>query len=384
MNFDLTAEQSMIRDVARRFSTEEIAPRFQALATCKDVPYDIMAKMGQLGFMGVPFSEKYGGGGGDWVSMHLVIEEVSRGDIALGTLLDVTSSVVAQEIERFGTGEQKQRWLPGLCSGETIGAFALTEPSCGSDAGALKMRAEFKNGEWSLTGSKQFITNIGLDNCALVVVAARANIEGKEQIVTFIVPKETAGLTVGRSYQKMAFESGATNELIFEDCRIPQDSLLGDPSRGFAQHLAVLETGRISIAAACVGAAQACLDHALVYARERVQFGKPIFEFQGVQFKLSDMAVKIEMARTLYLKAAWLKDEGRPHTFEAASAKLYASEILEQCASDAIQILGGNGVMEDYPVASIFRASKIMQIVEGTSEVQRIIIARQLVAGRGA
>ena len=381
MNFDLSAEQSMIRDVARRFSTEEIAPRFQALATCKDVPYDIMAKMGQLGFMGVPFDEKYGGGGGDWVSMHLVIEEVSRGDIALGALLDVTSSVVAQEIERFGTEEQKQRWLPDLCSGEAIGAFALTEPSSGSDAGALKMRAEFDDGEWVLTGSKQFITNIGLDNCSLVVVAARANIDGKEQIVTFIVPKGTAGLTVGRSYQKMAFESGATNELIFDDCRLPHDSLLGDPSRGFAQHLAVLETGRISIAAACVGAAQACLDHALSYARERVQFGKPIFEFQGVQFKLSDMAVKIEMARTLYLKAAWLKDEGRPHTFEAASAKLYASEILEQCASDAIQILGGNGVMEDYPVASIFRASKIMQIVEGTSEVQRIIIARQLVAG---
>ncbi|MEY8247820.1 MAG: acyl-CoA dehydrogenase family protein, partial [Bermanella sp.] len=380
MNFDLSAEQSMIRDVARRFSTEEIAPRFQALATCKDVPYDIMAKMGQLGFMGVPFDEKYGGGGGDWVSMHLVIEEVSRGDIALGALLDVTSSVVAQEIERFGTEEQKQRWLPDLCSGEAIGAFALTEPSSGSDAGALKMRAEFDDGEWVLTGSKQFITNIGLDNCSLVVVAARANIDGKEQIVTFIVPKGTAGLTVGRSYQKMAFESGATNELIFDDCRLPHDSLLGDPSRGFAQHLTVLETGRISIAAACVGAAQACLDHALSYARERVQFGKPIFEFQGVQFKLSDMAVKIEMARTLYLKAAWLKDEGRPHTFEAASAKLYASEILEQCASDAIQILGGNGVMEDYPVASIFRASKIMQIVEGTSEVQRIIIARQLVA----
>ena len=384
MNFDLSAEQSMIRDVARRFSTEEIAPRFQALATCKDVPYDIIAKMGQLGFMGVPFDEKYGGGGGDWVSMHLVIEEVSRGDIALGALLDVTSSVVAQEIERFGTEEQKQRWLPDLCSGEAIGAFALTEPSSGSDAGALKMRAEFDDGEWVLTGSKQFITNIGLDNCSLVVVAARANIDGKEQIVTFIVPKGTAGLTVGRSYQKMAFESGATNELIFDDCRLPHDSLLGDPSRGFAQHLAVLETGRISIAAACVGAAQACLDHALSYARERVQFGKPIFEFQGVQFKLSDMAVKIEMARTLYLKAAWLKDEGRPHTFEAASAKLYASEILEQCASDAIQILGGNGVMEDYPVASIFRASKIMQIVEGTSEVQRIIIARQLVAGNRA
>ena len=381
MNFDLNEEQSIIRDMARRFATDIIAPEFQKLSTCSDVPYDILDKMADMGFMGVPFSEEYGGGGGDWVSMHLVIEEVSRADIALGTLLDVTTSVVAQELDRFGTEAQKKQWLPDLCSGKAIGAFALTEPSSGSDAGSLKMRALLDGDEWVLEGSKQFITNVGLKHCSLVVVAARAEIEGKDQIVTFIVPKNAPGLVVGRSYDKIAFESGATNELIFDNCRIPKDSVLGDPSRGFAQHLAVLETGRISIAAACVGAAQACLDHSLAYAREREQFGKAIFEFQGVQFKLSDMAVKIEMARTLYLKAAWLKDEGRPHTFEAASAKLYASEMLEQCASDAVQILGGNGVMEDYPVASIFRASKIMQIVEGTSEVQRIIIGRLLASG---
>ncbi|MGB4342227.1 MAG: acyl-CoA dehydrogenase family protein [Moraxellaceae bacterium] len=381
MNFDLTEEQHIIRDTARRFAKEVIAPHFYKLSTTNEVPYDILAKMGDMGFMGIPFDPEYGGGGGDWVSLHLVIEELSKADIGMGTLIDVTTSVVAQEINRFGTEAQKKKWLPDLCTGKTIGSFALTEPHCGSDAAALKTRAVLDGDEWVLNGTKQFITNVGLKNCPLVVVAARAEIDGKDQIVTFIAPKSSPGFIVGRSYHKIAFDSGATNELVFDNCRIPRDSILGDPGRGFAQHLSVLETGRISIAAACVGAAQACLEHSLAYARERIQFGKPIFEFQATQFKLSDMAVKIEMARTLYLKAAWLKDQGRPHTFEAASAKLYASEILEQCASDAVQIFGGNGLMEDYPVASIFRSSKIMQIVEGTSEVQRIIIGRLLASG---
>lgn len=381
MNFDLNEEQRMIRDTARRFAKDVITPRFYELATTKDVPYDILEKMGDMGFMGVPFDPEYGGGGGDWVSLHLVIEELSKADIGMGTLIDVTTSVVSQEIDRFGTEAQKKKWLPDLCSGKTIGAFALTEPHSGSDAGALKTRAVLDGDEWVLNGTKQYITNVALKSCPLVVVAARAEIDGKEKIVTFIAPKDSPGFIVGRSYHKIAFDSGATNELIFDNCRIPKDSILGDPARGFAQHLSVLETGRISIAAACVGAAQACLEHALAYAKDRIQFGKPIFEFQATQFKLSDMAVKIEMARTLYLKAAWLKDQGRPHTFEAASAKLYASEMLEQCASDAVQIFGGNGLMEDYPVASIFRASKIMQIVEGTSEVQRMIIGRLLASG---
>lgn len=381
MNFDLDESHRIICATAQRFAREVIAPRAHELATSTEVPYDLIAKMGEVGFMGIPFAPEYGGGGGDWVSLHLVIEAISRADMGLGTLIDVTTSVVTQEIDRFGTEAQKQKWLPDLCAGKTIGAFALTEPHSGSDAGALKTRAVFEDGGWVLNGRKQFITNVALDNCPLVVVAARAEIEGQDRIVTFIAPKNSPGFIVGRSYHKIAFASGATNELVFENCRLGADSLLGDPRRGFAQHLSVLETGRISIAAACVGGAQACLDHALAYARERVQFGKPIFAFQATQFKLCDMAVKIEMARTLYLKAAWLKDQGRPHTFEAASAKLYASEILEQCASDAVQIFGGNGLMEDYPVASIYRASKIMQIVEGTSEVQRLIIGRLLAAG---
>lgn len=381
MNFDLDESHRIICATAQRFAREVIAPRAHELATSTEVPYDLIAKMGEVGFMGIPFAPEYGGGGGDWVSLHLVIEAISRADMGLGTLIDVTTSVVTQEIDRFGTEAQKQKWLPDLCAGKTIGAFALTEPHSGSDAGALKTRAVFEDGGWVLNGRKQFITNVALDNCPLVVVAARAEIEGQDRIVTFIAPKSSPGFIVGRSYHKIAFASGATNELVFENCRLGADSLLGDPRRGFAQHLSVLETGRISIAAACVGGAQACLDHALAYARERVQFGKPIFAFQATQFKLCDMAVKIEMARTLYLKAAWLKDQGRPHTFEAASAKLYASEILEQCASDAVQIFGGNGLMEDYPVASIYRASKIMQIVEGTSEVQRLIIGRLLAAG---
>ncbi|MDP2228006.1 MAG: acyl-CoA dehydrogenase family protein [Moraxellaceae bacterium] len=381
MNFDLDESHRIILATAQRFAREVITPRAHELATSTEVPYDLIAKMGEVGFMGIPFAPEYGGGGGDWVSLHLVIEAISRADMGLGTLIDVTTSVVTQEIDRFGTEAQKQKWLPDLCAGKTIGAFALTEPHSGSDAGALRTRAVFEDGGWVLNGRKQFITNVALDNCPLVVVAARAEIEGQDRIVTFIAPKSSPGFIVGRSYHKIAFASGATNELVFENCRLGADSLLGDPRRGFAQHLSVLETGRISIAAACVGGAQACLDHALAYARERVQFGKPIFAFQATQFKLCDMAVKIEMARTLYLKAAWLKDQGRPHTFEAASAKLYASEILEQCASDAVQIFGGNGLMEDYPVASIYRASKIMQIVEGTSEVQRLIIGRLLAAG---
>ena len=228
MNFDLNEEQSIIRDMARRFAADVIAPEFQKLSTYSDVPYDILDKMADMGFMGVPFSEEYGGGGGDWVSMHLVIEEVSGADIALGTLLDVTTSVVAQEIDRFGTEAQKKQWLPDLCSGKAIGAFALTEPSSGSDAGSLKMRAELDGDEWVLEGSKQFITNVGLNHCSLVVVAARAEIEGAEQIVTFIVPKTAPGLVVGRSYDKIAFESGATNELIFESRFCPAPRRAGD------------------------------------------------------------------------------------------------------------------------------------------------------------
>ncbi len=382
MNFDLTNEQKMIRDEVRHFAKKEIAPRAEELESRGEYPYDICAKMAELGLMGIPIPEAYGGMGSDWVSLHLAIEELSRADITFGAMIDVTTSVVAQELEVFGTEEQKQQWLVPIASGEKVGAFGLTEPDAGSDAASLRTTAELKGDEWVLNGTKQFITNIGLDNASIVLVAAKVATSDRDNIIsTFIVPKDAPGFKLGKKYQKMAWHASATHEVILSDCRIPKDYLLGDPDRGFAQHLAVLETGRISLAAMAVGVAQACLDESLKYAQGRQQFGQPIFNFQAVQFKLADMAVAIELARNQYLKAAWLKDQGRKHTFEASTAKLYATEMAEKVASDAVQIHGGYGYMEEYPVSRYYKCVKLLQIVEGTSEVQRMLIARTL-AGR--
>lgn len=378
MDFDLSKEQKMIRNEVRNFAQKEIAPRAEEMERSGEYPYDIIKKMADLGLMGIPFSEEYGGMGGDWVGMHLCIEEISRADGALGGLLDVTTSVVAQEIAVFGTEEQKKKWLIPLARGEKIGAFGLTEPDSGSDAGALQTTAELKDGEWVLNGTKQFITNIGLDNASLVIVAARVKGDTNNIISTFIVPKDAPGFKLGERYRKLCWHSSATHEVILSDCRVPEENLLGDPKRGFAQHLAVLETGRISIAAIAVGLAQACLDEALKYSQSRKQFGRAIFDFQAIQFKLTDMAVSIELARNQYLKAAWLKDNGRSHAFEASAAKLYASEIAEKAASDALEIHGGYGLMEEYPVSRYYKGAKVLQIVEGTSEVQRLVIARLL------
>ena len=379
MDFDLTREQKMIRDEVRHFAKKEIAPYAEELEQSGEYPYGIYAKMAELGLMGIPISEAYGGMGSDWVSLHLAIEEVSRADLTFGAMLDVTTSVVAQELDVFGTKEQKQKWLVPIAGGEKIGAFGLTEPDAGSDAGSLKTTAELQGDEWVLNGTKQFITNIGLDNASIVLIAAMVvSPDRGDTISTFIVPKDAPGFKLGSQYQKMAWHASATHEVILADCRIPKSNLLGDPNRGFAQHLAVLETGRISIAAMAVGVAQACLDESLKYARGREQFGQPIFNFQAVQFKLADMAVAIELARNQYLKAAWLKDQGRPHAFEASAAKLYASEMVEKVASDAVQIHGGYGYMEEYPVSRYYKSVKLLQIVEGTSEVQRMLIARTL------
>ncbi len=379
MNFDLTKEQKMIRDEVRNFAQKEIAPRAEELEQSGEYPYDIYAKMAELGLMGIPIPEACGGMGSDWVSLHLAIEELSKADITFGAMIDVTTSVVAQELNVFGTEEQKRRWLVPIASGEKFGAFGLTEPDAGSDAGSLRTTAELQGNQWVLNGTKQFITNIGLENASIVLVAAAvARPDQRDIISTFIVPKDAPGFKLGKKYRKMAWHASATHEVILADCRIPQDYLLGDLDRGFAQHLAVLETGRISIAAMAVGVAQACLDESLKYARGRQQFGQPIFNFQAVQFKLADMAVSIELARNQYLKAAWLKDQERPHAFEASAAKLYASEMVEKVASDAVQIHGGYGYMEEYPVSRYYKSVKLLQIVEGTSEVQRMLIARTL------
>jgi len=381
MDFDLTAEHKMIREMARDFADKVIAPRAEDMERTGEYPYDIIAQMAELGMMGIPFSEEYGGSGGDWVGAHVCIEEISRGDLTLGALLDVTTSVAGQEIDVFGTEEQKKQWLVPIAKGAKIGAFALTEPDSGSDAGALRTRAILEGDEWILNGTKQFVTNIGLDNASVVLVAAISGKNEKGNIIsTFIVPKGAPGFQLGKKYEKMTWRASATHEVILEDCRVSQKNLLGDPNRGFAQHLAVLETGRISIAAVSVGVAQACLDQSLRYARERIQFGKPIFEFQSVQFKLADMAASIELARNQYLKAAWLKDQKRRHTFEATVAKVFGSEMLEKVASDAVQIHGGYGYMVEYPVSRYFQGAKLLQIVEGTSEVQRMILGRLLAA----
>lgn len=380
MDFDLKEEHGMIRDMCRDFSREVIAPRAEEIERSGEYAYDIIAQMAELGMMGIPIEEEYGGSGGDWVGMHLCIEEVSRGDVTFGALLDVTTSVVAQELDVFGTEEQKKKWLIPIARGEKIGAFGLTEPDAGSDAGAVRTSARAETGEWVINGSKQFITNIGLDNAILIVITAvtKKAKKGRGRISTFIVPKDSPGFSLGKRYEKLGWHGSATHEVIFDDCRIPRDNLLGDPAKGFAQHLAVLQTGRISIAAMSVGVAQACLDESLRYAKERVQFGKPIGSFQAVQFKLADLSVAIELARNQYLKAAWLKDQGRKHTFEAATAKLFASEMAERAASDAVQIHGGYGYMAEYPVSRYYKAAKVLQIVEGTSEVMRIVLSREL------
>jgi alkylation response protein AidB-like acyl-CoA dehydrogenase len=382
MDFRLTEEQKMIRDMTRKFVDDVVEPRAEEMEKTGEYPYDIMDQMADLGMMGIPFPEEYGGSGGDWVGMHLCIEELSRGDATLGALLDVTTSVVAQELYEFGTEEQKQKWLIPMAQGKEIGAFGLTEPGAGSDAGSTKTTAVLDGDEWVINGTKQFITNIGLKNASIVIitaVTARADDKRKGNIIdTFIVPKGTPGFTLSKKYDKMGWQHSATHECVFEDCRIPKSYLLGEEGKGFAQHLAVLQTGRISIGAVSVGLAQACFEASLRYAKERVQFGKPIYSFQGVSFKIADMAMNIELARNMVLKAAWMKDNDMPHTLEAAYAKLFASEMCEKVASDAYQVHGGYGFMNEYAVSRYYKACKILQIVEGTSEVQRMVISRNL------
>ena len=379
MDFALSEEQKRVRDMCRQFTEETIAPLAQELEMADNYPYHIMDGMADLGMMGIPYPEEYGGGGGDWVSMNLCIEEISKGDAGLGIMLDVTA-LCTHELEVFGTEEQKQRWLPPLAKGKKIGSFGLTEPDAGSDAASISCTATLDGDEWVINGRKQFITNIGLDNSSIIVIAAVSgkNQQGKSITSTFIVPKGTPGFIVGRKYDKIGLHSCATNELTFKDCRLPKGYLLGELGRGLDQHFAMAQTGRICVAACSVGLAQACLDASLSYAKGRVQFDRPIIQFEGVSFKLADMAVAIDAARLMYLKAAWLKDNSLPYRFEASAAKLYASEMVEKVASDAVQIHGGYGYMSDYAVSRYYRQAKAMQIALGTSEMQRIVITRNM------
>lgn len=377
LSFDLSQEQAMIRDLAREFAEGEVAPGADERDKTGRFPVELVKKMGELGLLGIPIPAEYGGTGGDTVSYALAVEEISRADASLGITVAAHCSIGMGPVLYFGTEEQKHRWLPGAARGEYLASFGLTEPGAGSDSAGTKTTAVRQGDEWVLNGSKIFITNAyycGYVVCTAVTEPGR----GHKGISAFIVPNPSEGFTIGPAYQKMGLHASDTRPLFFDNVRLPADSLLGRPGEGFRQFMITLDGGRISIGAMAVGIAQAALDAALKYAQERVQFGQAISKFQAIQFKLADMATEIELARTMVLKAAWLKDQGRPFTREAAMAKLFASETAVRAANQAIQIHGGAGYMEDLPVSRFWRDAKLTEIGEGTSEIQRLVIARQL------
>src|SRR6266581_4440042 len=385
MDFELTSEQQAIRETCRDFAREVIAPAADDLDRNHKFGYDIVRQMGELGLFGLPFSEEAGGAGADFLSLCIAIEEISRADAGVGITLEAAVCLGSAPIYDFGTKEQKERWLPDLLSGQKLWSFGLTEPEAASDAGATKTRAEARDGKWVINGAKQFITNWGTDISAGVTITAvtgRANGGGVE-ISAIMIPTGTPGYHVLPSYRKLGWHSSDTHPLSFEDCAVPKENLLGAQGGGYRQFLHTLTGGRIAIAALSVGLAQACLDASLAYAKERRTFGVPISKHQAIQFKLADMALEAEVARTIvYRAAAAYGTEGRETSDEvrrlAAMSKLYASEASTRAADNAVQIHGGYGFMEDYPVARYWRDVKVNEIGEGTSEVQRMLIARLL------
>ncbi|HEX2240426.1 MAG TPA: acyl-CoA dehydrogenase family protein [Actinomycetota bacterium] len=380
MDFDLSEEQQAFQKSVRAFVDDAIRPHAERWDEEHRLPLDAVAQMADLGLFGLPFPEEYGGSGADFLTLCLAIEEIARVDSSLAITLEAAVGLGAMPVYRFGTEEQKQRWLPPLARGEALAGFGLTEPGGGSDAGATKTTARVENGHWVINGSKAFITNAGTDITSFVTVTAVTGSEGdgRKEISAIIVPSGTEGFVVAREYRKMGWWHSDTRELSFSDCRVPEENLLGARGDGFRNFLKILDDGRIAIAALAVGLAQGCVDESLAYARERSAFGKPIGSFQALQFKLADMAMKTDLARNAYYRAAWLKERGRPYKKEAAMAKLYASEIAVDVAREAVQIHGGYGYMEEFPVCRHFRDSKILEIGEGTSEVMRILIAREL------
>jgi butyryl-CoA dehydrogenase len=385
VNFDLTQEQQAIRDTCRDFAREVVAPAAEELDREHRFGYDIVRQMGDLGLFGLPFPEEYGGAGADFLSLCLAIEEISRADTGVGITLEAAVCLGAAPIHDFGTKEQKERWLPDLLSGRKLWAFGLTEPEAGSDAGATKTRAEIRDGHWVVNGAKQFITNCGTDISAGVTVTAltgKANGGGPE-ISAIMIPTGTPGYHIQPSYRKLGWHSSDTHPLSFEDCGVPMENLLGARGGGYRQFLHTLMGGRIAIAALSVGLAQACLDASLSYAKERKTFGVAISKHQAIQFKLADMAMETELARTMVHRAAVTYMQDGTETSDgtrmlAAMCKLYASEASKRAADQAVQIHGGYGFMEDYPVARYWRDVKVNEIGEGTSEVQRMLIARLL------
>lgn len=378
LSYELTEEQKMIQMTAREFANDRIKPRAIDIDVNASFPEDIFTELGTLGFMGIPFPEKYGGSGGDTISYALAVEEIGRACGSTGLSYAAAVSLGASPILMFGTEEQKQEHLVPLASGNALGSFGLTEPNAGSDAGGTETTAILDGDEWVINGEKSFITNASFARTIIVTAVTGKNEKGRNIISAIIVPTDVSGLSITSNYDKMGVRGSDTAQIVLEDVRVPKDNLLGDPKAGFKQFLSTLDGGRISIGALSVGIAQAAFDRALTYAKERKQFGKQLSSFQAIQFKLADMAMEIELARNMVLKAAWLKDKGKPFSKEAAYAKLFASETAVRNADKAVQILGGYGYMREYEVERLIRDAKLLVIGEGTSEIQRIVIARHL------
>lgn len=379
MNFDLTPEQEEFRRVMHAFADEVLAPGAAGRDEREEFPLDIVSKMAGLGLFGLPFPEEHGGSAADSLTFCIAMEELGRVDQSMAITLSAAVGLGAGMIDRFGTPEQKNRWLAPACRGELLVSFALTEPSGGSDAAAAHTTARSDGGEWTIDGTKAFITNCGTPITGAHVVAAVTEPGGGSQgLSTFLVPAGAPGVTVAPSYRKLGWRSSDTHELSFQACRVHDDALLGERGRGFPQCLAALSGGRISVAALSVGLAQACLDHSLGYAKERSSFGRPIGATQAIQLKLADMRVRVETARLATYRAAWLKDAGRSFVAEASMAKLVASEAAVANASEAVQIHGGAGFMEELPIARFYRDAKVLEIGEGTSEIQRLLLAADL------
>jgi len=379
MNLDLSEQHELLRRTVRDFAEHEVAPVAAELDRTKSIPYDIIAKLGTLNLMGIPFPEEYGGGGGDTLAYAIAVEELTRVDSSVAITLCAHTSLGTQPIYLFGSEQQKQDWMPRLCSGSILGAFGLTEAEAGSDAANTKTRAKLENGEWVINGAKQFITNAGTDISGLVTITVLTGAEG--EISNLLVANGTPGYEQGEPYRKMGWNASDTRPLTFTDCRVAEENLLGPRGDGLKQFLHVLAIGRIGIAAMGLGLAQGALEQALAYAKQRRAFGRAISTFQAIQMKLADMATEIEAARLLVYRAALLKDSGRDFSLAAAQAKLKTGRLAVRCAEEAVQIHGGYGYIEEHVVCRMYRDAKILTIGEGTDEIQQLVIARALGAG---
>jgi short-chain 2-methylacyl-CoA dehydrogenase len=382
MDFTLNEEQLAIRATCREFAEQEIQPIAEQMDATGLFPYALIRQMGELGLLGLPFPEEYGGAGADFLSYCLAIEEISRGDVSVGITMEAHTSLGAAPFYLFGNRQQQEQYLVPLVRGEQLWAFGLTEPEAGSDSAGTQTKAVLEDGQWHINGSKAFITNAGTDITGGVTITAVTGLlpTGQKEITNIIVPRATTGYNIGNSYKKMGWKASDTRPLSFEDCVVPGENILGQRGDGFKQFMQILDSGRVAIAALSVGLAQACLDEALKYAKQRKQFGQPISKFQAIQFKLADMDTEIELARLMYYKAAWLHMQGKPYAREASMAKLFASETAKRAADQAVQIHGGYGFMDEYPVSRYWRSVKINEIGEGTSEVQRMVIAKHLLS----